>query len=116
MSTDFWVTPLARILHEADRWVAGTAAVAGKCGALSIIRERTERTSAASRTCERSGEPTAYLIDTSRLERALTRSDRPLDGSPHAISGLGVRVTEAVTRTLRVSDGDKCDDRLKPLG
>jgi len=33
---------------------------------------------------ERSGEPMAYLVDTSRLERSLTRPDRPLDGPVHA--------------------------------
>jgi len=84
------VTILARMLHEADRWVIGSAATAEDSSALSIIRPRTERTSAASRVRERPGEPMAYLIDTSRLERTLTHSDRPLDGSSHATSGLVV--------------------------
>jgi len=49
-------------------------------GDRSMDGDGARRTGAASRSRERSGEPKAYPLDTSRLERTLTRTDRPPDG------------------------------------
>ena len=75
---------LAWVMHEAVRWVIGNQADVGENHEVRDIDRRTMRTSAASRSRGRPGEPLAYPLDTSRLERAVTRSDRPLDGPVHA--------------------------------